>query len=1295
MINAGMTPGPGTEVALRVYNWAAVASENARAARRSSTNAMASHGGYGVGADTDEHDAMMRRFSGGASSIQMPVKNVYANAKLQEVILPFLPAPLYVIRWRLAKNISDADFDYIAPRSAHVASPHIGLADGTADATTRFSPHTRHATATSPALEHGGSRRGFGDATGDEGASYPLPSALRTKSSSSGATPKVAQIQSPHSAPIVAELAAVPAPPVAAPASKTEATTASVAASEPAPPSTSSEAAALHGAEHVDASPASAPTSAPAPDGKATASAPPAGSNAAATSRRSSLTGNGKPGASAPSAGRPSSTLAGKRGASAAKAGAAKAGTTAGAAATKGGAAAKPGSKATAKVAPEPAAEAGHADAAMHEESAHSEPAAPHEDAEHHAEAAADVHPPAPEAVPVPEPAPEHHQADASLGSQSGGATPDETPDAAVPAEVPDAEPSSRPTVSTTMTGKKKKAGVKLSWGDDGPGSPAVDAIPDLAHFADGGSHRKLPKDAPLSPSRVDSTHPHGGTPHNHNQHAAAHDAHHPQPHDGHDAARASQSPTRSREKERAVQQRAELEAREREHEIAKRIAHLAAISAQGPSSRSLDIIEDVSDGEGDGKKKRKVNAGNSVSSGSSAGSSTAEALRKGIDVQSKGMEVSLVNLRRSLVIIFLVVAAMNIASVILSEILVARLRLNLETVALNGDRLIALQSTFMLVQNLNILADGSVMMGDNGTETRAALEPVLNELAYLHQELYSRVDESDAAERYLYTANGITVHDFVHGSYVSRSNFSFTNRSVNLGNGALELVAKARTIAKRENVSENLFDEPSGTVFWVLENGPKSIHGALDSAMRIAQQKTAGQGDTIVLASDVVLGIALGLLFLNTVAIMIPAIRGVMHDKAEIFQVILKTPLAVLRSIRGDVDAKVTAISRAMEEAEAGMDVGGAGDAAGYMMSQGGRGPGDGFDNDDASGVQGSYASGSQGSAAHIASSLAAQQKQQGEDGGEDGKAGGKKKKKKQRARRFRRGAHVGFRVIAAFAWPILLLCAYYLGTWAWKRDLAATSEYSKSELFYAHQMQFLVGQSNFHVRNIIVSCDPAFVAAEADLFHSIADEMEHVQDSLLYGNEDEHIRPLLKISPAHFTLMMENGCVPGSPLYDYATCRGEGPNPFFDGLVGKGLQGAYKQYLQLTRKVVQDRFDLSRPASSVACTPGNFVSGSGFLIDQLANHYLAAGFGRSADNTREDADALLDRFRAADIIITCASIIALFFFYYFVYSPHIVGMDREIKKVRHLLLLFPDDVARQVPAIVEVSRKLLTHAL
>lgn len=249
----------------------------------------------------------------------------------------------------------------------------------------------------------------------------------------------------------------------------------------------------------------------------------------------------------------------------------------------------------------------------------------------------------------------------------------------------------------------------------------------------------------------------------------------------------------------------------------------------------------------------------------------------------------------------------------------------------------------------------------------------------------------------------------------------------------------------------------------------------------------------------------------------------------------------------------------------------------------------------------------------------------------------------------------------------------------------MAAESEYGKSEVFYAHQVEFMVGQSHYNVRNVLSSCDQEFVLDQHTRFERLTSIMEILQDGLLYGDESRQLRPLAKISSSHFQLFMKNGCVDNrDELYTMADCK----HHFYDGIVGKGLQAAYKEYVALAQKTIDERHDAVLAEN---CTLADANAGTPRIMEQLAERYLSVGFMKASELTTSMINDSLKGFQAIDIVVTVGSLLALVVFYFAVYSPMIRRLDREIKNVRELLLLFPDELAKIVPAIVQAGKDLL----
>ena len=146
---------------------------------------------------------------------------------------------------------------------------------------------------------------------------------------------------------------------------------------------------------------------------------------------------------------------------------------------------------------------------------------------------------------------------------------------------------------------------------------------------------------------------------------------------------------------------------------------------------------------------------------------------------------------------------------------------------------------------------------------------------------------------------------------------------------------------------------------------------------------------------------------------------------------------------------------------------------------------------------------------------------------------------------------------------------------------------------------------------------------------------------------------------------------------------------NVFFYGLVGTGLLPAMKQYLLLARNLLKQRRDqllTGEPLERTALTTGALA-----FVNKLGTSFLPAGLEElSARRAKENSD-LMKSFSMLNLVATIVSVIALIFIYFFVYKPLFYTLDRDIKITRGLLLLLPEETARQVPAVLAVGDELL----
>jgi len=79
----------------------------------------------------------------------------------------------------------------------------------------------------------------------------------------------------------------------------------------------------------------------------------------------------------------------------------------------------------------------------------------------------------------------------------------------------------------------------------------------------------------------------------------------------------------------------------------------------------------------------------------------------------------------------------------------------------------------------------------------------------------------------------------------------------------------------------------------------------------------------------------------------------------------------------------------------------------------------------------------------------------------------------------------------------------------------------------------------------------------------------------------------------------------------------------------------------------------------------------------------------------TAAESAGVIDSFTGTDVIAVSLSFVALVVLYGGYYRPAILALDAQLKRTRFLLLLFPEELARSVPAVVNAGRKLIEGAM
>lgn len=738
-------------------------------------------------------------------------------------------------------------------------------------------------------------------------------------------------------------------------------------------------------------------------------------------------------------------------------------------------------------------------------------------------------------------------------------------------------------------------------------------------------------------------------------------------------------------------------------------------------------MVEDSEDGDrvsaaggggvgGGGPGSVHSKGSGSKKSGTSATSVT-EVLRRGVNARNSVLERSLVMLQRAILTIFVLVAAMNIASLVVTTSLFQQLTDNLALVVTNGDRGNIMQSILSSVQRLSLSAEGkfdlSPYHGFNGSQR--ILKHNIDTFERLHQQLYLAVDGQLEAETALYTNASIPVVDLIPGTYVSRGVANYTVRRVNLANLGLEFVSKARQV---NAMSPSEIVISNGPVWWINENAwtLQGMRDAMNSSIILSSQRSATQAATVNQASVAVLIAGISLLLAVSAFVIIPSLASVFAATTSIYGMFLTVPVPIVRALRAQRYKKLLALRRAADELDAGLDVGGAGEVAtgGGGDGGGGRGrhdsDGDGMTLDDdgsndlkmavntyanrmareraaAAGVGGGDRGGS--ASGGVGGCCGCCRGNRANDSGEAfpsaSAAGAAAAAEDKAVRKYHTTSSGRGWVVVRMMLPVVAFIGYYVGMYVWTIGATSLSEDIKREVLWSKQVQFYSPRGAYGALLTASYCDREYGLNKLDRLESAVTFMDQLQDELLYGSATRGVRAGMQVSPTTLSLFSEDGCVPPDPetsVYTLQECR----ETFMSGLLSTaGLRAGLTEYTQRIHTYLRDR---EAELKGNNCTTFSMNTGIGYEIMSLGGRLLLPGFTKAATARYTEGLSALTAFTSAVTAVTIMSVVFLLVLYVAVYQPLVRKLDAEIKDCRALLLLFPDEVCRVVPSIVAAAR-------
>ena len=263
------------------------------------------------------------------------------------------------------------------------------------------------------------------------------------------------------------------------------------------------------------------------------------------------------------------------------------------------------------------------------------------------------------------------------------------------------------------------------------------------------------------------------------------------------------------------------------------------------------------------------------------------------------------------------------------------------------------------------------------------------------------------------------------------------------------------------------------------------------------------------------------------------------------------------------------------------------------------------------------------------------------------------------------------------------------FSGLFAWRMTSSARLRASAADVAWSQEVLASTQQVAFHAQAAVAHCEPRYAASQANASLLQLARLEWAQDAVLSGSDVTGTQAGLQVSPFLFDLMVNDGCVDtGGEAYPLDVCQ----SAFYNGLVGRGLQAAMREYAQLTRARMTSRLvevspSSSSSSSSAPCVPDDLRSGAVENIRLFGEDYLAAGLAAAAAMRLHDAQSLLDGLQSREVGMAAGAVLALLAAYLALYSRTLAMLDRDVKAARRLLLLIPPGVATSSSAALELG--------
>lgn len=283
-----------------------------------------------------------------------------------------------------------------------------------------------------------------------------------------------------------------------------------------------------------------------------------------------------------------------------------------------------------------------------------------------------------------------------------------------------------------------------------------------------------------------------------------------------------------------------------------------------------------------------------------------------------------------------------------------------------------------------------------------------------------------------------------------------------------------------------------------------------------------------------------------------------------------------------------------------------------------------------------------------------------------------------------FRKSLKLYFYLLLKFAGPAFGIVLYLTALFFWDTSVMKSIQFAKNQVYYAQQLRATTHLLDYHVRDILTA--PLTVPEDAVELHvnatlALNHYMLDVDNGLMFGNYFWSLPGTVSTSQSQ--LMLKNGC--------YGSVATASCTTFADGLMANGLHGALLEFERRARNAVTVKLEYYVNETD-AETHMNATGAANVIkfMDDLTSMYLSDGLTLSAGLLESDADDKLSVYIAWLIALSVSSITGMFLFYTMGYRPAILQMDKDMRRTRAMLLMFPDEVIDGVERIRNMLREI-----